>query len=129
MGSRLLGCGTCVALPFLTRASVVLVTTMTDKLSYLPYEPITVFVTADNPSPNPLTLQFSSSLQASYTMDGAYDWTEGWLFLQVFTEVTIQPFSSHTWDLEHDWLRHAPQVGLHWVTGYLPGYGQSQPAQ
>ena len=122
----------------LIEAAEIELTVATDKLSYSLGEDITVSVTAYNPNDYEATLVFSSSLQASYIMDDIYDWSSDEGFYQAFTEVTIGPESSHTWDLEHDWeytvgdypdtYGYDLSVGTHTVVGALqemlgsPGY-------
>ena len=100
---------------------------VTDKPSYWVGEDITVSVTAYNPNDYQVSLQFSSSFQASYIMDNVYDWSSDKLFLGVFTEVTIDPGSSHNWNFEHDWeytvgsetFGYDLSIGTHSVVGTL----------
>ena len=99
----------------------------TDKSQYLPQEPVTVCVTAYNPACLPMTLDFTSSLQASYNMDGLYDWKAGKAFLTVLTKVTILPADVHTWSFTHDADEYDLRPGLHSVFGEVVGYGYSDP--
>ena len=113
-------------------ATTVDVSLATDKTTYLLGEPVTVFVTAYNPHPGPVVLIFGSTCQASYLMDGVFDWTEGKGFADVMTQVTIQPQFSITWDLthgSHESARYPLSIGTHSVVGEVINYGQSAPVE
>ena len=91
----------------------------TDKPSYVPGEDITVSVTVYNTKDHDVTLGFYDSLQASYIMDDVYDWSSEGIFTPSFTEVTIGPESSHTWNLDHSWEEYDLSLGTHSVVGAL----------
>jgi hypothetical protein len=116
----------------MTKATTVNISTVTDKESYLLGEEVVVSVTAYNPDPNPVTLYFVSSLEASYLMDDVYDWTEGKFFSQFGGQLTIDPYSSYTWELTHgpgEMGLYPLDVGTHTVVGEVVGYGESAPVQ
>ena len=100
------------------------VSVATDQPSYWPNEVITVSVTAYNPNDYEVTLDFPSSLQASYIMDNVYDWSSDKGFYLALTEVTIGAGSSYTWDLDHSWEEYDLSIGTHSVIGALqPFFG------
>ena len=116
----------------MTKATAVNISTITDKETYLLGEEVVVSVTAYNPDPDPVTLNFVSSLQASYLMDDVYDWTEGKFFTQLGSQLTIDPYGSYTWDLTHghsEMELYPLDVGTHTVRGEVVGYGYSSPVQ
>jgi len=116
----------------MTEAKAVNISTITDKESYLLGEEVVVSVIAYNPDLNPVTLNFATSLQASYLMDGVYDWSEGKFFTQFPTRVTIGPYGSYTWDLTHgptEMEAYPLEIGAHTVVGEVLGYGYSSTIQ
>jgi hypothetical protein len=116
----------------ITKTTAVNISTITDKDTYLLGEQVIVSVTAYNPDPNPLTLNFVTSLQASYLMDDVYDWTEGKFFTQFGGQLTIEPYGSYTWDLthgNHEMELYPLDVGTHTVRGEVVGYGYSSQVQ
>ena len=116
----------------MTKATAVNISTITDKESYLLGEEVVVSVIAHNPNPNPVTLNFASSLQASYLMDGVYDWSEGKIFPQFPTSVTVYPYGSYTWELTHgptEMETYPLEIGAHTVVGEIVGYGYSSMVQ
>jgi hypothetical protein len=116
----------------MTKAKAINITTITDKESYLLAEEVVVSVTAYNPDLNPVTLYFATSLEASYLMDGVYDWSEDKLFSQVPTSVTIDPYGYYTWQLTHgptEMEAYPLEIGAHTVVGEVVGYGNSSTVQ
>jgi hypothetical protein len=114
----------------IAKAMIVDITVATDKESYLLGEEVIVSVIAYNPNPEPVTLGFTTSLQASYLMDGVFNWSEGRQFNPIPTGRVIQPYDSYTWIISHD--SHAMtiypmEVDIHSVVGEVVGYGQSAP--
>jgi len=112
--------------------TIVEVSAETDKSTYLLGEVVTVFVTAYNPNPEPVTLYFGSSLEASYLMDGVFDWSEWHLFNPVILQLTIEPYNSSRWTLHHgsDEMEIYPlDIGTHTVVGEVVGYGCSAPVE
>ena len=86
----------------------------TDKYVYYLDEPITVYIYGSGfgfPGP---TLQFPTSCQVDYIMDGTYDSFPG-LCLYIVTYVTLP----HTWEIEHDFSGYAPGVGSHSISAYM----------
>ena len=82
-------------------ATIVDVSVATDKPTYSLGEIVIVSDTAYDPSSESVTLDFGSALQASYLIDGVFDWTEGKVFAHVLTQLTIDPYDSYTWILWH----------------------------
>jgi hypothetical protein len=118
--------------PTPAQATLVDISATTNKPVYMLGEEVVVFVIAYNPNPEPITLGFTSSLVASYLMDGVFDWSEGKVFGQIPTGVRIEPYDSYTWNLSHD--SHAMMIyplgiGTHTVIGEVVGYGQSAPGE
>ena len=116
----------------MTKATAVNISTITDKESYLLGEEVVVSVIAYNPDPNPVNLNFATSLEASYLMDDVYDWTEGKFFTQFGRQLTIDPYGSYTWDLKHgpgEMGIYPLDVGVHTVVGEVVGYGYSSTVQ
>ena len=115
-----------------TKVAAVNISTITDKESYLLGEEVVVSVTAYNPDPNPVTLNFATSLQASYLMDSVYDWSDGKFFIQFGRQLTIDPYGSYTWDLIHGHYEmelYPLDIGTHTVVGEVVGYGNSSTVQ
>lgn len=118
--------------PLCANAVIVDISVATNKSTYLLGEEVTVFVTAYNPNPQPTVLYFGSALQASYLMDGIFDWTQGKWFADVLTERPIGPYDSCTWNLIHgsDEMSLYPlNIGTHNVVGEVVGYGWSTPIE
>ena len=116
----------------LCSATIVEVSITTDKPTYLLGEEVTVFVTAYNPNPEPVTLYFAESLKASYLMDGIFDWTEGKGWPTIPTQVVIDAHDIHTWNLSHgspEMAIYPLSIGTHTVVGEVVGYGQSAPVE
>lgn len=116
----------------LAKADIIDISVATDKETYLLGEDVTVFVTAYNPNPDPITLYFASSLQASYLMDGVFDWRTGKGFEYMVTKRVIEPYDSRVWQLDHGTYEKAIyplSIGRHTVVGEVVGYGQSAPVE
>ena len=106
------------------------VSVATDKLVYDLGESVWVSVTAHNPSAEAVTLVFGTSQQATYLMDGVFDWGEGKQFLQWITYVVIDPCDSYVWNLQHgtdEMETYALALGTHTVIGEVLDYGESLP--
>ncbi len=113
-------------------ASVVDITAVTNKTSYLIGEDIEIFITAYNPNPEPVALAFSTSMQASYLMDDTYNWKDHHGSYQVVTQQQIDAFDSYTWTLVHgtyEFIDYLPTIGSHTILGEILGYGQSTPVE
>ncbi len=105
------------------------VTVETDKLEYALDEDVQILVTATNKSLEPITLKFGSSHQASYVIDGVYDWSKNHPALEVLTELTLQPGESWTWDpFVHKPEDYGLLPGRHSIVGVVIGYAKSEPA-
>ncbi len=116
----------------ITETTAVIISTVTDKDTYLLGEEVIVSITAYNPEPNPVTLYFGTSLQSSYLMDDVYDWTYYKLFQPSLTHRTIAPYGSYTWDRTHgqsEMELYPLDVGTHTVRGEVVGYGYSSTIQ
>ncbi len=116
----------------MTKAKAVNISAITDKESYLLGEEVVVSVTAYNPDPNPVTLNFATSLEASYLMDDVYDWSDDKYFKQFGRQLTIDPYGSYTWDLAHgptEMEAYPLEIGAHTVVGEVVGYGYSSKVQ
>lgn len=84
----------------------------TNKQVYSPGERIEISITA---SGFPSHLEFSSTCQVDYIMDGIYDSGSGIMCAQIPTSVTLP----HTWTEIHSWSRYSPGIGGHFVTAYV----------
>lgn len=116
----------------MTESKAVNISTLTDKESYLLGEEVVVSVTAYNPDPNPATLNFATSLEASYLMDDVYDWSDGKFFTQFGRQLIIDPYGSYTWQLAHgstEMEAYPLEIGAHTVVGEVVGYGNSSTVQ
>ena len=108
-----------------TLTEPITVSVATDKAAYVPGELLLVDITAYNPNDFDITLDFSSSLQAEYTMDSVY--TNPQVAYQAFTNVTIPANGSYTWSQPHLWSDYDLGIGTHEVVGRVVGRGTSQP--
>lgn len=115
------------------RATLVDISATTNKPVYDLGEEVVVFVIAYNPNPEPITLGFTSSLVASYLMDGVFDWSEGKEFGAVVLHLTIEPYDFRTLPALHHGLGEMEiyplDVGTHTVIGEVVGYGQAAPVE
>jgi len=110
------------------------VVVQTDKTSYSVGEDVVVFVTAFNPTDSEITLMFASSCQATYHMDGWFDYMHEKGCAWWITSVVIGPNDSHTWTMVHDSHErdYCPLYpGKHSVVGEVLSYGlsRSEPAE
>jgi len=113
-------------------ATIVDISVATDKAIYQLNEEVTVFVTAYNPNPEPVTLRFGSTLVASYFMDDTYYWDEDKIFAPVLLHEDIEPDSRFTWELAHgsrEMNLYPLDLGVHSVVGIVVGFGQSEPVE
>ena len=124
--------GMVMVLAGLVNATIVDITVETDKPVYQLGEDVVVSVIAINLTDEPIQLGFGSTLQASYLMDGVFDWSEDKIFLHTPTGQIIEPYDYYTWDLIHgsDEMELYPlDIGIHSVTGEVIGYGYSSPIE
>jgi Intracellular proteinase inhibitor len=114
------------------RADIVEISVDTDKLTYLLDEEVVVSITAYNPNPDPVILYFGDALHASYLMDDVFDWSQGKVFAQVISNITINPYESKMWERVHgleEMNIYPLSIGTHTVVGEVVGYGQSLPTE
>lgn len=90
----------------------------TDKPSYYQGEVLEVRITINERH----TLDFATTLQSLYTMDGVY--TPKWGAGTMLTQRTT-PF---TWSMLHNWDSYKLRLGDHSVAGRVVGYGAGSPA-
>lgn len=103
-----------------TCATLIEITVDTDKDVYQLGNYVDIYVTAYNPNPEPVILNFSTSMQASYILDDTYNWGEYHGHYPMFTKLTIPSFDSFTWQLIHGSEESATyplDVGLHTLVG------------
>jgi hypothetical protein len=113
-------------------ATVVDITVATDKTTYQLGEYVNVYVTAYNPTSQPVTLGFPTAFQATYLMDDTFNWAQGKNFAQSPTWRTIDPYGSYTWTRQHgaDEMTLYPLViGSHTIRGEVEYQGTSSPVQ
>ncbi|MEW6510745.1 MAG: T9SS type A sorting domain-containing protein [Bacteroidota bacterium] len=100
----------------------------TDRLVYEFGDTVSITVQAYNPTPDTVTLIFSSSCQVSYTIDG-FRLIEHVGCLAVVTSQRIPPQQSYTWPWLHYPFHNSgwPLLlsGTHTVIGEVLGYGAS----
>lgn len=114
------------------RADIVEISVETDKSTYLLDEEVVVSITAYNPNPDPVILYFGDALHASYLMDDVFDWSQGKVFAQVISNITINPYESKMWERVHgleEMNIYPLSIGSHTVAGEVVGYGQSLPKE
>ena len=111
-------------------ADVVDISVETDKQTYLLGEEVQISVIAYNPSQEPVTLTFPSSLTTSYRMDDIFDWKLNIIYNPVLLEKVIEPLSSYTRLHIHDSTQmelYPLDIGMHSVRSEVVGYGLSEP--
>jgi hypothetical protein len=116
----------------IAKATIVDISTATNKPVYELGEDVTVFVIAYNPNPDPVTLYFPTSLQASYIMDDVFDLRTIIAWTPESTELGIPAYDSYTWNLHHRFYAmeaYPLSIGNHIVEGYVVGYGKSVPVE
>ena len=112
-------------------ASIVEISVATDKPIYQLGEYVTVSITAYNPTSETVILGFPTTLQASYLLDGTFDWANR-PCLQIPSGRIIDAYDSYTWNLNHgsgEMAFYPLAVGIHSVVGEVIGYGFSEPIQ
>jgi len=96
------------------------ISVVTDKEVYQLGETVEVYVSLYNPTPDPVTLTYGSSLVATYLMDQSYYWHTNVIALDVILHKTIQPDQTLMWQLDHEEHHQAYYplgVGYHSVQG------------
>ena len=74
-----------------------------------------------NPTPEPLSLRFPSTLQLDFSWEDRYRWSEGKVFASVITEVEVGAGDQHVWSLR------VPLGELWAVIARLGGLGREAP--
>ena len=105
------------------RALPVEITSWTDRDTYVPGQTIRVSVDAYNPNPYDVTLNFGSTLQSKYIMDGWYEYPQ--MGFCVLTEAVVPAQGSYTWEYCHAWWDYDLSLGFHTISGEVVGYGES----
>ena len=108
----------------LSSASVT-VKVATDKISYVIDEPIIITITAVNSSDKDVNLNFSSSKQTDYVIDGKFRWSSDKGFLTVLTEITVPARGEYTWTMTHKNSDYPLAAGPHTIIGEVVGYGSA----
>ena len=103
------------------------VTVETDKNEYVLDEDVQIVVTATNTSSETMKLEFRSSHQASYSIDGVYHWHEHQPGMPVVTYLELGPGESETWTFTHKAEQYRLLPGPHSVVGIIIGYAKSEP--
>jgi hypothetical protein len=103
------------------------VTVDTDKDEYALDENVQILVTATNNTGESITLEFGSSQQAAYIIDGVYDYRDNHGAWTVMTYVTIPAGQSETWTLTHTPEDYRLLPGAHSIVGVVIRYGKSEP--
>ena len=107
------------------RADLVDISVTTDKTTYQVGEDVKVYVSVFNPGLDSVTLTFTSSLESSYWMDEEYYWHENKIIIPSGSLLTINPNTSHTWELIHgptELSEYPLNIGMHTVTGMVGAY-------
>ncbi|MBN1844556.1 MAG: hypothetical protein JW810_02655 [Sedimentisphaerales bacterium] len=97
----------------------------TDQQTYLPGEAVVVWVSASNPTAEYVNLTFTSTLQASYCMDGEFYWHENQDSFPVITYVTLDPYETYSWELVHSTAEmqdYPLGIGTHTVAGMVMAF-------
>ncbi|OQY29860.1 MAG: hypothetical protein B6244_02565 [Candidatus Cloacimonetes bacterium 4572_55] len=102
------------------------VTVATDQDSYLPGDPVTIYITAHNPTDQMIDLWWPSSCQAAYFID-SYDVMLDVTCFMTITEMHLLPGASHTWELTHHPYQYVLTPGVHSVVGRVLDYEISAP--
>lgn len=109
-------------------AGLVEVSVDTDKSAYGIGEGVIIYVTAYNPGDETITLSFGSTKQATYIIDGVFDYSSGANYADVVTQVQIVANGSYTWTFEHTGAAlstYPLTLGTHSIVGQVIGYGDS----
>lgn len=126
-----------LCLPGIGRADLVEISVATDKSTYSLGEEVTIFVTAYNPNPDPVTLTCWWCF-STYIIDEAYNWLDNHQSgPQVIIRRTINPHESAVWEHVHgqyELPEYPLVVGTHSVVGQvlayeLVGHESSEPVE
>ena len=99
----------------------------TDKETYGVNETITIHLKIINPTLSTISLHFNSGYQLDYIIldqndTQLYRWSNDKMFLQVFTGIRIDPFSSHKRTFNHAPESHSLQPGMYTIRGLVVDY-------
>lgn len=97
----------------------------TDKAIYNQTDNIVIKVRAKNNSSQNATLNFPSSYQSDYIIDGIFRLSAGQVFAQALSSITIAPLETKEWSFTHSWRKYILAAGTHIIKGELVGYGSS----
>lgn len=111
--------------PYNVPPSSIAVSVQTNKTSYPEGEDVIITVTASNAGSTDAVLNFNSTLQADYTIDGSYRWSTGRSFATTLTSVTVLAGGTYDWNFTHKKTDFALGVGTHEIVGEVVGYGSS----
>jgi hypothetical protein len=117
-----------IAMP--AKATVVDISVSTDKPVYQLGEYVTVYLTAYNPNPEPVTLNFAGNQTVTYIMDGTFDPTQGTVSSGDPWHHTIDAYGSWTIDMVHGAYAisvYPLNVGNHSVVGIMIGSYSGSP--
>ena len=92
-----------------------------DKEIYSQGENIEIEVSVLNWSDEEIVLEFPTSLQVDYTIDDLYTWSEGRVFTQAITNVTIAARDVYKWTFTHTPEDYEIPAGKHIITASLVG--------
>jgi len=98
---------------------------LTDKTIYSPNENIIIVIKVKNNSSQSTILNFSSSYQSDYVIDGKFRWSSDKAFTQALTFVTLEPFGAKEWRFTHTPVQYGLSVGSHTILGEVVGYGRA----
>lgn len=93
-----------------------------DKDSYAYGEDVKITVSLLNRSDKEVTLEFPTSFQMDYFIDGAYQWSKGRSFTEALTKVTVPAHDVFTWTLTHTSKDYFIPSGRHYVSVLVMGY-------
>ena len=95
----------------------------TDKLIYHYRDSIHIYVYTANMTEDPVTLEWGSTCQASYTIIDNYNWLNDHVCYPTPTELTLEPNQSHRWSFTYREALLSP--GEYKLAGEVLGYGKS----
>jgi len=97
----------------------------TDKKTYTLYEDIEITVEVTNRSLNGTALNFTTSKQADYVIDEKFRRSDGKIFTQALTSVTLLPLKPERWYFTHTFDEYPLDAGIHTIVGEVVGYWRS----
>ena len=100
-----------ILIPIQSARPIIFLDVWTNEYVYYPGEPITVYIYGTG---SPSSLQFPTSCQVDYIMDGTYNSYTGFC-LMVLTYVDLP----HTWIIPHSLSDYTPGLGFHSIWPYM----------